>query len=85
LDFRKRTLNGYSDLFGESQGVEEFTPQSQFSKRWGWYTTFHTLAQGDVRRFDEIGRLPLHQCLTFLSFEKHRADTENRILKSKLK
>ena len=85
LDFRKRTLDGYSDLFGGGSGEDEYSSQSQFGKRWGWYTTFYSLAQGDVRRFDAVGRLPLYQCLTFLSFEKHKQETENKILKSKLK
>ena len=86
LSFRQRITSLYADLFGEGgEESNEYSAESIFAKRWGWYATFYSLAQGDVRRLDEVSRLPVHQCLTFLSFEKSKQQTENTILKKQIK
>ena len=84
LAFRERTIAGYSELFGGEE-TDDYSRQGQFAKRWGWYTTVYQLAQGDIRRFAEITRLELHECLHFLTFEKQKQEAENDILKSKMK
>ena len=50
-------------------------------RRWGWYQSIYELAQGDVRRFDEVTELPLHQCLTMLWYLKDKAALENKLIK----
>jgi hypothetical protein len=84
LAFRERTIAGYPELFGGEE-ADDYSRQGQFAKRWGWYTTVYQLAQGDIRRFAEITRLELHECLHFLTFEKQKQEAENDILKSKMK
>jgi hypothetical protein len=71
LSFRKRTTARYPDLFGE--GDNQYSPESQFGRKWGWYSSFYQLAQGDVTRFERVGRLGVHEALTFLVFEKAKA------------
>ena len=76
LSFRKRLVGRYPDLFGE--GENEYTSEAQFGRKWGWYSSFYQLAQGDVTRFDRVGRLGVHEALTFLVFEKERIDLERK-------
>ena len=81
LSFRERINEEYPDLFGGESADSEFDEQAQFGKRWGWYSSIYALAQGDVRRFDQISRLPLRQCLTYLTFEKQKSDIELKMIK----
>jgi len=80
LEFRTRIIELYADLFGESteedeeKGFGEFSKQHQFSKQWGWYTSIYELAQGNVTRFDEVTRLPIHQFLTALLYIKQKGE-----------
>ena len=79
MGFKKGFIEQYSDLFGEgNDNVDEFSEEQQFNVGWGWYNAFYQLAQGDVRRFDEVGKLPLSQCLTFISYEKQKQEIELR-------
>jgi len=81
LAFRERIIEKYDGLFsGES--ADGYSEQAQFGKRWGWYSSIYALAQGDVRRFDEIAKLPINQCLTFLTFEKQKNELEMKMIKS---
>jgi len=68
-------------LFGGESADDGFNDEAQFGKRWGWYSSIYALAQGDVRRFDSISKLPLRQCLTYLTFEKQKSDLEMKLIK----
>ena len=76
LQFRQRITELYPELFGDGQAADGFDRQAQFGKKWGWYSSYYGLAQGDVRRFDEVSKLRLTTCLTFLTFEKEKNEIE---------
>ena len=83
LQFRKRLVSGYPELFGEAdsdeQGnVNDFSETTQFSKRWGWYQSLYGIAKGELAKFDEVARYRLTKCLTYLTFEKQKAEIEQR-------
>ena len=83
LSFRESVVKGYPELYGEDDTGEQYQLSSEggFGKKWGWYQSIYALAQGDVRRFDEVTSLPLHQCLTFLTFEKEKNELEVNMIK----
>ena len=86
LSFRDGIITSYPDLY--SQDSEEgynIGLEGSFGKKWGWYQSIYALARGDVRKFDEVTKLPIHQCLTFLSFEKQKNDLERQMIKKKFK
>jgi hypothetical protein len=90
LDFRKRITDGYDSLFrigdiDESQGIGDFSEGTQFQKQWGWYQSIYALAKGDVCKFDEVTRMGLLKCLTYLTFEKQKNEIEQRQLNKYLK
>jgi hypothetical protein len=83
LEFRKRIVNGYDSLFRtrdseEPEGIGDFSETAQFQKQWGWYQSIYALAKGDVTKFDEVTKLGLLKCLTYLTFEKQKNEIEQR-------
>ena len=84
MQFNQRIAESYPELFGEGNegGTDD---QSNFARKWGSYQELYTLAQGDIRRFNEITNLPLHTCLMYLAFEKEKVEMENRMIKQKFK
>ena len=88
LSFRDGISASYLELYTESDEEGEqhnVSAQGGFGAKWGWYQSIYGLAQGDVRRFDEITALPLHQCLTFLAFEKEKNEIEAAMIKKQYK
>jgi hypothetical protein len=85
LQFRKRVTDGYPELFGEAdeegqEPVSDFSETTQFAKRWGWYQSIYAIAKGDITKFDEVTRMGLLKCLTYLTFEKQKNEIEQRQL-----
>ena len=60
----------------EQEDENDFSESTQFSKRWGWYQSIYAIAKGNLERFDAVTALPLHQCLTYLTFEKQKLAVE---------
>jgi len=84
LDFRKRLIESYPDIFGDGDNAgneNSLSERTQFGKQWGWYGSLHVLAQGNITKFDEITKLGLRKCLTFLTFTKQSDDLQQREFK----
>ena len=85
MEFRKRIIASYDGLFGErdedeQEPVSDFSETTQFAKRWGWYQSIYAIAKGDITKFDEVTRMGLLKCLTYLTFEKQKIEIEQRQL-----
>ena len=83
LEFKERIIESYPELFGNTGGNSYATAETGFNEKWSWYQSIYGLAQGDVRRFDEITKLKLHSCLQYLAFEKDKADLQQQMFKKK--
>jgi hypothetical protein len=75
LDFNKGITELYPEIYDYSGEV------TSFGQKWGSYRGLYTLAQGDVRRFNEITELPLHQCLMYLAYESDKTAEFNKKIK----
>ncbi len=84
MEFNKRIAEIYPELFGETD-ENRTDERSNFGRKWGSYQELDTLAQSDVRRYDEITKLTLHTCLMKLAFEVDKAEFENKQIKNKFK
>tara|TARA_B110000977_G_scaffold99500_1_gene130664 strand:+ start:153 stop:407 length:255 start_codon:yes stop_codon:yes gene_type:complete len=84
VEFRTRLIQNYDELFGGG-GNKGLDSVSQFSSKWGWYQSIYTLAQGDVRRFEDISELSVHTCFMMLSFEKEKNELEAKQIKKNFK
>ena len=81
MDFSKRVREQFPSLFGGGATVGDFDHAAQFQVKWGWYTSFYGLAGGDYFKIDRATKEPLLKALTFLTFEKDKHKTNNRIAK----
>jgi hypothetical protein len=83
--FRDRIVESYDGLFGTaSEG--QFDAQTNFSRKWGWYQSlFSGLAQGDIRRLENITKLNVHSCLYTLEYMKEKSELEAKQIKKKFK
>ena len=73
----------YDGLFTPSAKSEgSFSAGEGFGKKWGWYQSIYALAGKDVSRISEVTKIPLHQCLIWLEFEKEKNDLEQKMIKN---
>jgi hypothetical protein len=84
VEFRSRIIENYDELFGKG-GDRNLDSVSQFSRKWGWYQSIYGLAQGDIRRFENITKLKMHECFMMLSFMKEKTELEAKEIKKKFK
>ena len=84
LSFREGLVSSYESLFGGESG-DTTSSSAGFNKRWSWYQTVFSLAQGDIRRFEDITQLELHKCLMMLQFMKEKNELEAYQIKKKFK
>jgi len=80
LEFKERIIETYSELFTESTRREIATASDSFNQKWGWFQSIYGLSNGDIRNFEEVTKLKLHQCLYMLSFEKDKMELESQML-----
>jgi hypothetical protein len=89
LEFRKRLSTNYSFIFGTGNEDEpeanDYSERTQFSKQWGWYNSIYALAKGDVTKFDEVTKLGVRKCLTYLTYERQKNEIEQREINKKFK
>ena len=82
LNLMNELLN-YIPNFIETGSGAQSESIADFGTKWGWYSSLYQLAQGDVRRFEEITELKLFSCLTYLSFEADKNKMESDLIKKR--
>ena len=85
MEFKKRIVETYSELFTEPERSGVATTSDSFVAKWGWFQSIYGLSNGDIRNIHEVTKLKMHQCLYMLSFEKDKAKVEESILKANAK
>jgi hypothetical protein len=78
-------MQAFPEFFSGGSGEHEYSSDSGFSKRWGWYTIFYSLAQGDALRFDAVARLNVFFALNHSKFEHEKHELESAQLKTMMK
>lgn len=66
LQFKQRIVERrYDGLFGTTTTVGEadYSRESQFFKKWGWYNSFYAIAKGDAFKIDDATELNIHKAL----------------------
>ena len=84
MEFRTGLIEKYDELFGGG-GDRNLDSVSQFAKKWGWYQSIAALAKFDIRRFEDITKLGVHECFMMLSFMKDKNELEAKQIKKKFK
>jgi hypothetical protein len=85
LDFKQRIIEQYTLAFGgqSEEGGREFG--GGFGERWGWYWAFVRLARELRINVREVGKEPLHESLTLLSFLTDESNEEQKNIKKHIK
>jgi hypothetical protein len=71
--FTERLTDRYPDLFTgdvEDGGEKRISATDGFGEKWSGYHTIAVLAGNDIAKFEEVTRLNIHECLTFLAYKK---------------
>jgi hypothetical protein len=84
VEFRVRLVESYDELFGQG-GEGGLDSISNFTTKYGWYNAIYGLAQGDIRRFEDITKLGVHECFMMLSYMKDKAEVEAKNIKRNFK
>ena len=79
LEFRNRLTEIYDEVFGAGSGGH--TAKHGFAQKWKWFSSIYGLAQGDIRRVDEVTALPLHQCLVWMAYESDYNELQRKLMK----
>lgn len=82
LSFREKIIEIYDGLFTASANSSGFQVGQGFGKKWGWYQSIYALAGGKVSGVNEVTKIPLHQCLIWLEFEKEKSELEQKMIKN---
>ena len=70
LSFRQRIVNDFAIIFDRSaSGNEDAIASESFADKWSWFGVMYRLTNADISKLDAITRLPLLECLTWLSYE----------------
>ena len=82
MEFRNQIVEAYDGLYGSSGDAEDgFGHRAAFGRKWGTYQSILALAQDDVRRVEEVTKLPLHNALMYLEYQKEKTELENKLIK----
>ena len=81
LSFRDRVVDSFDSLFNGTGGEHDLSSTANFGRKWGWYTTFYHLSQGDVTRFEKVSKLRLFAALTMMTYDKEKNELEKSLLK----
>lgn len=68
MDFKQGIIEQYTIPFGEQSDEGGSSFGGNFNERWGWYQTFIRLSRELRIHIREVGREPLHESLTLLSY-----------------
>jgi len=85
LSFRDRFIESYPEIFGQGGSGEDYSAPASFGRKWGWYQSIHRLAGGEALNIDKATKIPAHEAITFLIFEKEKSDLEAKLIKDKFK
>jgi hypothetical protein len=71
LDFRKTIVSDFALVFNQQEAEEqqERIIEQGFGQKWGWFGIMHRLTNQDISKLENITKLNLLECLTWLSYE----------------
>ena len=84
MEFKQRVNESYTELAETGSGESDLSAKANFGRKWNWYSSIYRLSNSNITQFDEVTKLPVHQCLMFLTFEKEKIELERRMIKSKV-
>ena len=70
VSFQQSIIKNYGIIFDTTaSGNEDAIASESFADKWSWFGVMYRLTNADISKLDAITRLPLLECLTWLSYE----------------
>ena len=71
MDFRDGLIESYAIIFAGTgeQESDRGRVDTGFAEKWGWFGVMYRLTNGEIINLERITKLPLLECLTWLSYE----------------
>jgi hypothetical protein len=85
LDIKQGVIKQYPIAFGEQSEERGNEFGGNFAERWGWYPSFIRIARELGIHIREVGKEPIHESLTLLSYLIDEANEEQKELKKHMK
>jgi hypothetical protein len=76
LDYWQKLPERYPELYRKSGTTKAIF--QQMGEKWGWYAHIHNLCKGDIRRIEDITKIPHNTVLLWLAFEADLATANNQ-------
>lgn len=61
--------------------IEKKTEKESSFTRWDWFAIFEILSQGDITKFEAVGKMNFILCLNLLSYWKEKQEKDEQVLK----
>ena len=81
FDFIQRIIESYPLLYSQDGTEGEVEFGGSFTERWGWYQSFITISRELKIRISDVGKEPLSESLTLLSYLIDESKEEARRIK----
>jgi len=70
LDFRKRIQKDFAIIFTGTETNDKGTNEGEgFAEKWGYFGIMYRLCNSDISKLEQITKLNLMECFTWLSYE----------------
>ncbi len=70
MEFRTGVRNDFAVIFdGGQEKTNQKIPTENFAEKWGWFGVMHRLCNQDISKLENITKLSLLECLTWLTYE----------------
>jgi hypothetical protein len=77
LEFRKRIVEDFAIIFDGTSEEDTGTSEGQdFADKWGYFGIMYRLCNGDISKLEQITKLNLMECFTWLSYETDLESTK---------
>ncbi|QDP49367.1 MAG: hypothetical protein GOVbin2669_36 [Prokaryotic dsDNA virus sp.] len=70
VEFRNNIYKEFEELFTiktEELGVNSY---NNLGEKWGWYNHIYILANENILNINKVTKLPVYECLTFMSYKQ---------------
>jgi len=82
VEFKKRTHETYPQLFSKRDEKDDYSSASAFGEKWGWYSCLYSLSSESITKLDQVERLGVNTCLTWLTFVKEKNELERQQIRN---
>ncbi len=85
MEFRQQIIEDFAIIFDGASAEKSANEneratidnQEDFADKWSWFGVLYRLANGEIVNLDTITKLPLLECLTWLSYETDLQERKN--------